>query len=220
MKRYFAPLFLATVVAAVVTPFHAIAIAQGTSAQPGDATAVVEVQGGTATFDAGTNIAAINVHGKSTNLLGRAQIRQTGGAITIERIEATVRVQTLTTGLGLRDEHMRKYVFTTDDGQVPDLTFVGDKADCPPRGGGEPTCNVSGQLAIRGTKRPFAIALKVSRTGDTYRAAGDGTMKLSAYGIARPSQFGVTTPDDVKLHLEFTAMPSARQVAAGSGVIR
>ncbi|HSL23204.1 MAG TPA: YceI family protein [Vicinamibacterales bacterium] len=190
---------------------------QPVSPQPGFPATVVEVLGGTATFDVGTNIPAVGVHGKSANLRARAQIREDEEAITIEKMEATLPVKTLSTGLGLRDEHMRKYVFTTGEGQTPDLKFVADQADCARAAGGESTCKVSGQLAIRGTPRPFAMTLKVNRAGEGYRAAGDGTVKLSTYGIAQPSQFGVTTEDEVKLHLEFTAKPSGNQTAARRG---
>ena len=222
MKRYVGLTLLAAVTAGLVTPFDTSAAAQSIHGPVGDKAAVVEVLGGTATFDAGTNISAINVHGKSTNLGGRAQILRAGDAITIEQMEAKLPVKTITTGMGLRDEHMRKYVFTAGDGQTPDLTFTADKADCSsaPGGGGESICQVSGQLAIRGTQRPFAITLKVTRSGDAYRAAGDGTVKLSTYSIPQPSQFGVTTTDDVKLHLEFTARPIASQLEARAGGIR
>lgn len=220
MKNTVVRTVFCAVVVAMAAPFDISAAAQASAAQPADAAAVVEVQGGTATFDADTNIPAISVHGKSTELKARAQIRQAGDALTIEQMEAVLPVKTITTGMGLRDEHMRKYVFTTDDGQAPDLKFVAGKADCAPASGGEATCRVSGQLAIRGTQRPFAIALKVNKAGDAYRAAGDGTVKLSTYGIDQPSQFGVKTTDDVKLHLEFTAKPSAHQVAARSGGVR
>lgn len=192
-----------------------ILIATGVSpasaqAPPGGPAATVEVQGGTATFDVGTNVSAISVHGKSTNLRGRAQIRQAGDAIAIGELEATLPVTTITTGMGLRDSHMRKYVFTTGDGQTPDLTFVADSAECAAAAAGRSTCTVSGQLAIRGTPKPFAITLNVSKLGDGYHAAGEGTVKLSAYGIPPPSQLGVTTNDDVKLRLEFTAKPANR----------
>lgn len=217
MKRYFAPTLLTLVTVVLVVPFDSIAEAQTTAARPGDPPAIVEVLGGTATFEAGTNIPAINVHGKSTSLRGRAQVRQAGGAMTIEGMEATLLVQTLTTGLGLRDEHMRKYIFTTGDGEVPDLKFVADRSECAPAAGGASICQVTGQLTIRGTTRPFAIALKVNKAGETYRAAGDGTMRLSTFGIAQPSQFGVTTTDDVKLHLEFAAKPSPSLLAGHTG---
>jgi hypothetical protein len=42
-------------------------------------------------------------------------------------------------------------------------------------------------------------------------------VKLSSYGIERPSQLGVTTADDVKLHLEFTVKPAAPAVAVLKG---
>jgi polyisoprenoid-binding protein YceI len=202
-----------------LTPFALRAEAQA-PAPTSPVPVPVEVTSGTATFDASTNISAINVHGKSTNLQARAAVKETGDVLTIERVDATLPVKTLTTGMGLRDEHMRKYVFTTSDGQTPDVKFTSEKAACAAGNGGESTCQVSGQLAIRGTTRPFAIALKVKKAGDGYRAAGDGIVKLSSYGIERPSQLGVTTADDVKLHLEFTAKPSASQVAARSGGFR
>ena len=67
---------------------------------------------------------------------------------------------------------------------------------------------MSGDLAIRGIQRPFTMTLIVSRDGAGFRAAGDGVVKLSTYGIDQPSQLGVRTRDDVKLHLDFTARPA------------
>ena len=52
----------------------------------------------------------------------------------------------------------------------------------------------------------MAWSSKRSRPRYQDRAA-DGTVKLSAYGIEQPSQFGVHTLDDVKLHLDFTVRP-------------
>ncbi len=58
----------------------------------------------------------------------------------------------------------------------------------------------------------------MKKVGDAYRAAGDGIVKLSSYGISRPSQLGVTTTDEVKLHLEFTAKAAASQMARAGDV--
>jgi polyisoprenoid-binding protein YceI len=177
----------------------------------------VEVREGTATFDADTNVGAITVHGKSTNVRGRAVVRQAGDAIVIEQVEAVLPVKTISTGMDLRDEHMRKYVFTTSGGQVPDVKFVSERTEGSPGSGSESTCQVAGNLTIRDTPRPFSIALKVQKAGDGYRAKGDSVVKLSSYGIERPSQLGVTTADDVKLHLEFTVKPAAPAVAVLKG---
>ena len=196
------------------------AAAQAPPAQSGGPT-MVEVLEGTVTFDAGTNISAVTVHGKSTSLRARAQVQQSGDVFAIEQMSASLPIKTITTGLGLRDQHMRKYIFTTNDGAMPDLSFAADKADCVPATGGrgESICNISGRLAIRGIERPFTLALKVNRAGNGYRATGGTTVKLSTYGIPQPSQLGVTASDEVTLRVEFTAtFVNARlQARAGGG---
>ena len=168
----------------------------------------VEVRGGTASFDVGTNVPALSVHGKSTSLEARGAIRPGANGPQLESIEATVPVKSLNTGMGLRDEHMRKYVFTTTDGQTPDVKFSAKQAACSKSGGNQSTCDVTGDLSIRGTARPFSITLKVTEDRDSYRASGDGIVKLSAYGIPQPSQLGVHTDDEIKLRLDFTARPA------------
>jgi polyisoprenoid-binding protein YceI len=170
----------------------------------------VEVRGGNVVFDVGTNVPALGVHGKSGALQGQARLRQDGGRVVLEAIDAVVPVKSLGTGIGQRDEHMRKHIFTTADGQTPDLHFVADAVACPAPAGRESVCPVAGQLTVRGTARPFNLTLKVRPEGSGYRAAGDGMLKLSDWGIERPSQLGVKTDDEVKLHLEFTAAPATR----------
>ncbi len=182
-----------------------------------DVPVTVEIHGGAVVFDVGTNVSAISVHGKSTALEGRARVRQTDGGLAIEQIDASVPVASLGTGMALRDGHMRKYVFTRADGQTPDVRFEADHADCArvSAGGRDMSCQVAGTLTIRGTARPFAMTLRVSESGGSgtgggaCRAAGDADIKLSAWQIDPPSQLGVQTSDDVKLHLEFATKPSA-----------
>jgi len=54
-----------------------LAFAGSTAAQSADTASVVEVKGGTAAFEVGTNVGAISVHGKSTDLTARLKMRQT-----------------------------------------------------------------------------------------------------------------------------------------------
>ena len=188
------------------------------SATAAAAPALVEVHAGIASFDVGTNIPAIRVHGKSSQVEASARLHEQGPDILLSDVEAVVPVRTLTTGLGLRDEHMRRYVFATNDGKTPDVRFTSAEAACAMPSGQVTTCRVEGQLAIRGDTRPFVVTLKLTRDGAFYRAIGDGLVKLSDYGIPLPSQLGVSTENEVKLHLEFTATPAAaRKVAAIGG---
>ncbi len=176
---------------------------------------VVEIREGTAHFDATTNVAAINVHGKSTALRGRARIRETADDLVIEELEAAVPVKTLDTAMGLRDAHMRKLVFATPDGALPDVRFAAERASCLGSGAVR-TCEVLGDLTIRDVSRPFTIVLKVKHDDRSFRVAGTGIVKLSTYGIERPSQLGITTMDDVTLRLEFVVTRADERIAQGS----
>jgi polyisoprenoid-binding protein YceI len=179
--------------------------------------AVVDVNRATVSFDVGTNVPALRVHGKSESLTARAQLSVGPEGIVLEHMTASVPVHSLKTGLALRDEHMRKYVFATADGQIPDVRFSGERTGCLRTGPGQrSTCNVNGTLVIRGTARPFTIVLTVNEEKGNLRASGDGIVKLSTYGIEQPSQLGVRTTDEVKLKLELIARHPAPQVAMHS----
>lgn len=182
------------------------AAAQSIESQP------VAIHEGTATFDASTNLPAIKIRGKSERLQGRARIRKSTDGLVIERLEAILPVGTLKTGMPLRDEHMIKYVFTSADGKVRDMHFVAERTVCSGAGVSH-TCKVSGDLSIRNLARPFEIILKVNDDGSVLRAGGDGVVRLSAYAIAPPSQLGVKTLDDVKLHMDFVVKRVEDQVA-------
>jgi polyisoprenoid-binding protein YceI len=195
-----------------------LALARPAMAQT--ASDAVEVRGGTATFAVDTNISAISVHGKSTSMTARLRFRQGPDGPVLEGIEAALPVKSLNTGMGLRDEHMRKHIFTTEDGQLPDLRFTADKTACSKFVARQSTCDLSGTLVIRGTARPFTIAIKLTEDGDSIRAIGDGAVKLSAYGIERPSQLGVRTSDDVTLRFDLTAKLAGSRPVATTGVRR
>ena len=125
----------------------------------------------------------------------------------LDSVEAALPVKTLATGIALRDQHMRHYVFTTSAGEVPDLRFEVASAFCPGvLAGREVTCKVSGNLSIRGVPRSFSMTLKIreANAASAFRVGGDGVVKLSDYGIEPPSQFGVKTANEIQIHLEVT----------------
>src|SRR5260370_29028778 len=137
---------------------------------------------GVTEFEAPTNMPAVSVKGKSNSLQGHATVEREADGMLLEHIEIWTAVKTLGTGMAVRDEHMRKLVFTTPDGQAPDLRFESDKAVCSPRGGQEFTCQVAGSLSIRGISRPFAMSLKVKQAGGSaLKASGEAMVKLSDY---------------------------------------
>ena len=174
--------------------------------------ATIAVQGGTAIFVANTNVAAVSIKGKSTAMVAKLSLRRVAEGLQLEHIDARLQVKTLVTGMGLRDTHMRKYIFTTADGQMPDLQFEGANATCS-GSAKDSTCQVAGTLSIRGIARPFTLPLKIREDGAGFKASGDGVVKLSAYGIEQPSELGVKMTDDVQLHFDFAAKQVAGDVA-------
>jgi len=105
--------------------------------------ATIAVQGGTATFIAKTNVPAVSIKGKSTAMVAKLTLRRSEAGVELEHIDAGLPVKTLLTGMGMRDEHMHKYIFTAAGGQVPDLHFEGEKATCS-SAGKDITCQLAG----------------------------------------------------------------------------
>jgi polyisoprenoid-binding protein YceI len=189
------------------------AIASGSSFAGDRDSIQFTVENGAASFVADTNVPAVSIKGKSTALRAQVMARRDAEGIHIEKIEATLPIKSLQTGMGLRDDHMRKYVFTTPDGNTPDLLFHAEDVTCP--AGAQTTCAVKGNLTIRGVARAFAMPLKVREVSDGFKATGESTVKLSDYGIEQPKQFGVRTQNEVKIHLDFSARSVQRMSFVG-----
>ena len=165
----------------------------------------LDVTAGVAMFVAPTNISAVTVHGKSNALVATAVIDYQDKNLVVEQVQAKLPIHSLSTGMGLRDSHMRKLVFTASDGTTPDLTFQAGRTECSPAGA-DFVCQVQGELSIRGIGRPFIAAFKVREDGSgRFRSTGEGTIRLSDYGIEPPSQLGVRIAERVQIRLEFTA---------------
>ena len=185
----------------------------------GQSLEAVAIDGGSAGFEAGTNVPGIEIKGSSSQLSGRAAVSRAASGLTIGEVHVSLPAKSLATGMKVRDEHMQKYIFTTPDGQMPDIEFTAGETNCPAAGGaGEFTCPVSGTLTIRGPAHSFAMNLSVKEPAPgSFRVSGDGVVKLSDYGIPLPKQFGVTAANNVKVHLAFAGRPAPAETAAGGG---
>lgn len=171
--------------------------------------ALLQSDSGSIAFEVETNMPGVEVRGKSSSLSARVEVVRESGRLSLHKIDASVAVNTLATGMKTRDEHMRKYIFRTGDGQEPDLRFTGEDGACEKTGSARDyVCRIPGELSIRGVSKPLALTLHAREQGsssDAFRAVGEALVKLSTYGIPTPSQFGVKPADDVKIHLDFTA---------------
>jgi polyisoprenoid-binding protein YceI len=188
-------------IAVVITAFAWVS----TPVAAGDTTNL-QVRGGGVKFEARTNVSAIRVHGESNAMSAELMLRHDANGVEVENLRAVVDPKTISTGMSLRDQHMRKRIFAANNDQLPELEFVTAKGSCPalPQGS-EVRCRLAGNLSIRGVVRPFEMDLKVRNDGKAYRVSGDAIVKLSNFGIEPPCQLGVCVTDEVKLRLEVQA---------------
>jgi polyisoprenoid-binding protein YceI len=153
-----------------------------------------------------TNVSLLTVQGQSRQMTGSLMLVKGERRVELQSIRARIDPKSFKTGMSLRDEHMRRKVFSLANDTMPELEFVSDRITCPELPPGrDAACPVSGQLRLRGVTRPFAINLKVLNDGKGYRITAEGGLKLSDFGIEPPCQLGVCVTDDVKLSLEFQA---------------
>lgn len=178
----------------------------------------LSAESGQATFAVRTNALGLDVKGKSDALRVNVDMHTASDGVVLDRVAAWLPVKTLTTGMTLRDEHMRKFVFDKPNGETPDLRFEAERISCAGLAPGrEAACPVSGTLAIQGTPRKFSALLKVRQeSASVFRIRGEGTVKLSDYGIEQPSQLGVKTANEVQVHMEFTARPAVSAAVHGA----
>ncbi len=181
----------------------------------GQETTRVQCNSGTLTFASPTNMIGVEVTGKSGAVSAEADVAAEGNQLVLHNLEAAVPVASLATGMKVRDEHMRKYIFRTKGGKEPDLKFNAEGATCAASGAHEYQCPLKGTLEVRGVARPAEFAVKVKEEGAAFHASLDTVIKLSTFGIERPTQFGVRPEDDVKVHVELTG--KARQAPAATG---
>ena len=100
----------------------------------------LQIESGVASFLATTNVPGVDVKGKSSALTAQASVSRQETKLTVQSIEASLPPASLGTGMKLRDEHMRKYVFKTADGQEPEIRFHAGEAQCPVSASHEFSC--------------------------------------------------------------------------------
>ena len=169
----------------------------------------VTAQRGTVTFAVKTNVPLTNIEGKSAGLAARVTVRRAAQSLRLEGIEAWTPVAVLTTGMDLRDQHMRERVFTAPDGTTPDVRFASQGAVCS-AAAQEVTCQVAGDLSFRGSTRPLKVTLKVREENGAFQVTGDSLVKLDEYGVDASAWGGaVRVENEVQFHFEFTGSKAA-----------
>jgi len=119
------------------------------------------------------------------------------------KVEATIKVANLVTGLDKLNEHLLSDKFF-DATQFPTATFVSSKVELT----GKDTAKVTGALTLHGITKQVALDVKLNKIGENMMKKK--TAGFSATAVLKRSDFGMTTylpalGDEVKIGIETEA---------------
>jgi len=138
------------------------------------------------------------VEGGSRALEGKAVIQPDGRVLVMVRAP----VSSFDSGDSNRDAHMQEAV---DAGAHPFVVFKGLATDRALATGvpGSTSLEVSGELELKGVKRPVAVPVKLELRADgTARAAARIEVSLDAHQVKRPSLLFVKIDDTCRVDVD------------------
>jgi polyisoprenoid-binding protein YceI len=115
-----------------------------------------------------------------------------------------VDLQTLDTGIGLRNEHLRKNYLEVDKGSGYDQAVVSEielKGLNPSAPEGKGT--FTGSLTLHGVKKAVAGSVDVRPAGGGLRVKASFPVSLSDYGIPEPRYLGIGVRNTVQVEVAF-----------------
>ena len=139
-------------------------------------------------FTAPVNLKALTVRGEAKALFGSVE---TGDNGVLTALEARVPIESLSTGMKIRDQHMKERIFTAKDGAIPDLSFKSTQIQCAAN-----VCEVQGTLSIAGKPKAQAFQCKTATALEC-----TAQISLAHFEIERPSHLGVKVEDVIEVQL-------------------
>jgi polyisoprenoid-binding protein YceI len=119
-----------------------------------------------------------------------------------------VDLRTLSTGIDLRDEHLRAKYLEVGKGPAYEAAVL---ADLHLGQGALDTLSgrtsFTGTLALHGTTRPVAGQAEIHRDGAAVRVTASFPLTLTDYGIAKPQYLGVGVRNEVQVKVSLVAVP-------------
>ena len=121
-------------------------------------------------------------------------------------LRVTVPLANLTTGIALRDRHMReKYLHV---GQYPVAELSVERAQLKPPASGSVSGDASGLMKIHGKSKKLTFHYSGKKNGSAIQVTATARLDLRDYGIEVPSFLGVTVKPEIDLTVTFDAKDS------------
>lgn len=117
-------------------------------------------------------------------------------------IVITVPLGNLTTGIGLRDHHMKEKYLEVQKYPATTLTIPRSALKFP-QSGQEAESDVNGTLQLHGQPRPVSVHYSAKGDGAGYGVRGRFHVNMNDFGITVPVYLGVTVKPDVDVNASF-----------------
>jgi polyisoprenoid-binding protein YceI len=157
---------------------------------------------GVVLMDAVGKPSMLRIHGKGDAPKGQLKLedKKLNGA-------ATFKIDSMDTGIGMRNKHMKeKYL---EIGKYPDAKLTFKDMALPANSASEnfsaDSLPFKGLLSLHGVENPVEGTAKVDRKSDQTTIDARFSFKPSAYKVASPSFAGVTMADDVNVTVQIAA---------------
>jgi len=119
-----------------------------------------------------------------------------------EVITITVPLANLSTGIALRDRHMKEKYLEVP--KYPSATLTIARAALRlPAAGAKSEADVPATVTLHGQSRPTSVHYTASGDGASTAISGAFHVNMTGFGITVPSYLGVTVKPDVDVHATF-----------------
>ncbi len=122
-----------------------------------------------------------------------------------KNITITVPLSNLSTGISLRDKHMKEKYLEVQKYPNAELE-VARAALKIPATGAQAAADAEGILRLHGQARPVKFHYQAKRDGSKYAVQGTMHLNMRDYGIVVPSYLGITVKPDVDVAVNFDAV--------------
>jgi polyisoprenoid-binding protein YceI len=112
-----------------------------------------------------------------------------------------VPLKNLTTGLGLRDKHLREKYLQVEKYPTAELTV--DRQSLKPFTGNKMTIEIKGVMKIHGKTKTVSIHAVGQKNGQTIQVTASAQLNIQDYSIPIPSFLGISVKPDVNIAVTF-----------------
>jgi polyisoprenoid-binding protein YceI len=147
---------------------------------------------------------------RTTALAGRLALDQSQPSALTGELQ--VDLQTLDTGIGLRNTHLREKYLEVGKGEGFDRAVLSDiVVSGVDLAGGSGKGTFKGVLALHGLRKPVSGDVRLTPAGGQMKVDAGFPVQLPEFGITEPRYLGVGVRDQVQVRAKFVARTDASE---------